>query len=137
MSLTSEDIAQVRSVVIGAIETLVLPRFEDQDRRFDQQDERFDAVEGKLARMEADIKAVQIDMRQVKSSLGWLEGHVEALEADIKELYVMVAAQKPAYTDKKIAKLSVEQKVLRMYEDVKLLAQEAGVTLPNEPLQGK
>jgi hypothetical protein len=49
----------------------------------------------------------------------------------------MVVAQKPAYIDKKIAKLSVEQKVLRMYEDVKLLAQEAGVTLPNEPLQGK
>ncbi len=131
MSLTSEDLGRVRSVVIGAIETLVLPRFEDQDRRFDQQDERFGAVEGKLARIEADIKAVQIDMRQVKSSLGWLEGHVEALEADVKELYAMVAAQKPIYTDKKIAKLSVEQKVLKMYEDVKLLAQEAGITLPN------
>jgi hypothetical protein len=32
--------------------------------------------------------------------------------------------------DKKFAKLSVEQKVLQMYEDVKLLANEAGVTLP-------
>jgi hypothetical protein len=54
-----------------------------------------------------------------------------SMEADIKELYTMVAAQKPTYGDKKFGKLSVEQKVLKMYEDVRLLAQEAGITLPS------
>jgi hypothetical protein len=43
----------------------------------------------------------------------------------------MIATQKPTYGDKRFAELSVEQKLLRMYEDVGLRAREAGVTLPN------
>jgi hypothetical protein len=70
-------------------------------------------------------------MREVKDSLGRLEGRVEAVEADIKELYAMVSAQRPTYAGKKLAKLSMEQKVLQMHAEVKLLAQGAGVTLPN------
>jgi septal ring factor EnvC (AmiA/AmiB activator) len=72
MSLTDEDLSQVRDVVVSAIQELVLPRF-------DEHDQRFEALDSRLARLEADIKATQIDMRQLKSTLGKLDGRVEAL----------------------------------------------------------
>ena len=131
MSLTDEDLSQVRDVVVSAIQELVLPRFDQHDARFDAQDARFDALDHRLTRLEADIKAVEIDMRQVKSTLGKLDGRSEGLEADVKELYSMVAAQKPTYTDKQFANLSTEQRVIQMYEAVRLIAREMGITLPN------
>ena len=78
MSLTDEDLSQVRDVAVSAIQELMLPRFEEHDRRFDR-----------------------------------IEGRLDEVEADIKELYAMVDAQKPGYADKKFAKLSIEQKVLK------------------------
>lgn len=128
MTLTEDDLSQVRDVVASAIQELVLPRFDEHDRRFDQQDTPFEAFESRLAQLKADIKAVQIDMRQVKSALGKVESRSEALEADIKELYAMVSA--PPYTDRNFGKLPVEQKILGMYGDFQLIAKEADVTLP-------
>lgn len=124
MSLTDEDLSQVRDVVVSAIQELVLPRFDEHDRRLQ-------AIESDIRELKEDVGILKADMREVKDRLSHLEGRVEAIEADVKELYIMLKAQRPTYADKKFAKLSVEQKVLQMYEDVKLLAQEAGVTLPN------
>jgi hypothetical protein len=107
MSLTEEDISQIRDVVVSAIQDLVLPRFDEHDRSLE-------ALDNRLARLESNVKAVEIDMRQVKGTLGKLEGYVEALHADVKELFAMVAAQKPSYIDKVFAKQSIEQKVLRI-----------------------
>ncbi|GEM_PF-2192406 len=142
MSLTDEDLTQVRSIVVDtvttAIQELILPRFDEHDRRFDILEadmihvkEDIGVLKQDVAVLKEDVRVLKSDMREVKDRLGGLEGRVEAMEADIKELYAMVAAQKPEYSNSKLTKLSVEQKVLRMYEDVKLLAREAGVTLPN------
>lgn len=118
MSLTKEDIDLVRGVVVEAIQSVVMPHFE--------------ILETDIADLKTDVHNLQQDMRDVKGSLKSLDGRVEALESDVKELYAMVAASaKNSNTDKKFARLSVEQKVLKMYEDVKLLAHETGVTLPN------
>lgn len=123
MSLTDEDLSQVRGVVVDAIQELILPRFDEHDKRFE-------AIEADLREVKEDVRSLKADMHEVKDRLGHLEGRVEALEADVKELYV-IAKQHSTYADKNFRELSVEQKVLRMYEDVKLLAQEAGVTLPS------
>jgi chromosome segregation ATPase len=128
MSLTAEDLSQVRDVVVDAITTaiqeLILPRFDEHDKR--------------LAAIERDIRELKTEMRDARIGLGRiggrldsLEGRVESLEADIKELSAVVAAQGPSYTDKTFAKLSAEQKVPRIHENVKLLAREMGVTLPD------
>lgn len=149
MSLTDEDLTQVRGIVVdtvtNAIQELILPRFDEHDKRFDvleadmaevKKDVRVlkqDVTELKedVRVLKEDVRVLKSDMREVKDQLSSLDGRVEAMEADIKELYAMVAAQKPAYANSKLAKLSVEQRVLQMYEDVKLLAREAGVTLPH------
>jgi chromosome segregation ATPase len=131
MRLTDEDLSQVRDVVVSAIQELMLPRFDEHDQRFDAIEQDLRGVKDDVGGLKEDVRVLKTDMREVKNSLSRLEGRVEALEANIKELYAMVAVQKTTYMDKKFSKLSVEQKVLRMYEDVKLLAQETGVTLPN------
>lgn len=124
MSLTEEDLSQVRDVVVSAIQELVLPRFDEHDKRFN-------AIERDIRELKEDVRVLKSGMREVKEHLGRLDGRIESLEADIKELYAMAKAQKPTYSDSKFARLSAEQKVLRMYENVKLLAQEMGITLPN------
>lgn len=150
MSLTSEDLDQVRGVVVDvvttAIQELVLPRFDEHDKRFEKLESDMTEVKEDVRILKEDVRVLKDDvrilkddvhilkedMREAKDSLGRLEGRADALEADIKELYVMVrAGHQPSYTDKKFAKLSIDQKVLQMYEDVKLLAREAGVTLPS------
>lgn len=136
MSLTSEDLDQVRGVVVdvvtSAIQELVLPRFDEHDKRFEALEADMAEVKEDVRILKDDVRTLKEDMREVKDSLGRLEGRVEALEADIKELYAMVrTAQKPSYTDEQFAKLPFEQKILQMHEDVKLLAREAGVTLPS------
>lgn len=135
MSLSKKDHAAIRNLVVdGTMEALnatVNPRFDQVESHLDEHDDRFGAIETRLARMEADIKAIQIDTRQVKSTSGKLIDHVEAPEADVKELYGMVAAiQKGSEPYRKFAKLPVEQKVLKLYDDFQLLAKEAGISLP-------
>lgn len=128
MSLTNDDLIQVRDIVVDAvttaIQTLIIPRLDEQDKRLE-------AIEEDIRGLKEDVRTLKAEMHDVKDSLDHLEGRLDALEADVKELYAMVSAQKPTYADRQFAKLPVEQKVLKMYEDVKLLAREAGVTLPN------
>ncbi len=129
MSLSNEDISQVREVVVDAITTaiqeLVLPRFDEHDKRLS-------AIERDVAELKSDVRVLKADMRDVKASLGRLEGRLEALEADVKELYVMLKEHKRAgLGSKEFNQLPIEKKVLQMYENVKLLAQEAGVALPD------
>ena len=132
MSLNEADIVLVRDVVVGAIETLVLPRFDEHDRRFETLEKDMAEVKEDVRVLKADVSVLKDDMREVKSTLHSLDGRVESLEADIKELYRMhkKAGSLPPHS-KAFAKLSLEQKVLRAYEEVLLLAKEAGVTLPH------
>lgn len=139
MSLTDEDITQVRDVVVSAIEALVLPRFDalEADMAEVKEDirelkEDVSVLKEDVRVLKEDVRMLKTEMREVKEGLNRLDGRVEALEADIKELYRMTAeGPKRSVADQKFAKLSFDKKVLQMYEDVKLLAQEAGITLPN------
>lgn len=138
MSLTDEDLSQVRDIIVGAIEALVLPRFDEHDKRFDEHDKRFEALEKDvrtlttdMREVKEDVRVLKTDMREVKDSLGRLEGRVEALEADVKELYRMVATlSERKLPDERFTKLPVEQKVIQLYQDLQALAKQAGVTLP-------
>jgi hypothetical protein len=103
MSLTDEDIDQLRDTVVEAIQSAVMPH----------------------------LKILATDLAETKSSLIQLVVRIEALGADVKELYRMIAVTaRGSSEDKKLARRCIEQKVLQLYEDVKLLAREAGVTLP-------
>jgi SMC interacting uncharacterized protein involved in chromosome segregation len=139
MSLANEELEQVRDIVIDAVQSVTIPHFEmvtadiaglKQDIGGLKEDVRILKEDVRI--LKEDVRGLKADMREVKGSLNRLEGRVEALEADVKELYAMInASAKSSSGDKRDSRLSVEQKVLQMYQDVKLLAREAGVTLPN------
>jgi hypothetical protein len=56
-----------------------------------------------------------------------LDNRLEAIEADIKELYVMVGSDVPF--DKKFAKLSPDQKLRKLHAAVLALADQLHVEL--------
>jgi chromosome segregation ATPase len=131
MSLTKDDIDQVRDVVVSAIEALVIPRFDEHDKRFDALEKRFDSLEERVDALANDVVDLKKDMREAKNHLANIEGRLEALEADIKELYGMVEKiQRHNGARKSFDKLSFEQKTIQVYEDIRALAQEAGIALP-------
>lgn len=138
MALDDNDKDWIRTTIVDALETVVLPRFDEHDRRFDEHDKRFDALEADVRALKDDVRVLKDDvrvlkddMRQVKTSLATLEGKVEALEADIKEVYLMQASlERSSKGDAKFAKLTLEKKLLRLNADLLATAKEAGIALP-------
>lgn len=122
MSLTKQDLTEVKEIVVSsiveAIDTMISPRF--------------DSLEEDVAVLKKDVSDLKSDMVGVKQSLNNLDGRVEAIENDIKELYEMVAdLQKAKQENHNFDKLSLEKKVLQTHAEILLVAKEAGIILPN------
>lgn len=90
MSLTSEDLDQIRNIVESAL------------------------------------------TRQTDEAIRPIQGELEALRNDIKDIYDMIAElQKTVGSDEPFQKLSIEKKILRMHAELVEAARQAGVTLPS------
>lgn len=128
MTLTADDrtyiTETVRDTVIDALEQIVLPRFDEQDKEIQ-------SVKADVAVLKEDVRILKDDMRDVKLNLEELNGRVTALEADIKELYlIQVKHAQQTPSEKKFAKLSLEKKLLKINTELLITAREAGITLP-------
>lgn len=145
MALSDSDKKDVRDIVVGALETIVLPRFDQQDTRMDGLDTRMDGLESRMGKMESRMDKIELrldtveshlrdtseDVRQIKQKLERLEGKVEALEADIKEIYLTQSRlEKRLMGGDKFAKLTLEKKLLQLNSNLLATAKEAGITLP-------
>lgn len=142
MALTNDDKQYIQEIVqttvVEALEQVVIPQFDEQNKRFgvtegdirglkdDVGDLKDDVrvLKSDVRELKDDVHILKDDMRQVKTSLQNLEGRVEALEADVKEIYNMLAP------DAKFAKLSLEKKLLKLNGDLLAAAKQAGITLP-------
>lgn len=117
MSLTKQDLTDIRDIVLDALDVAVNPRL--------------DALEGSAAELKSDVAELKSDMREVKGSLSSLEGKVEALESDVKEMYRMIAElQKNTAPNKQFKKLTLEEKLLKINAELLAAAREAGISLP-------
>ena len=152
MALDDNDKSWIKDTIIEALETVVLPRFDEHDKRFDvleadvaelkddvrvlKDDVRVLKDDVRVLKddvrvLKDDVRVLKDDMRQVKTSLESLEGRVQALEADIKEIYLMQSQMEHASIgDKKFAKLTLEQKLLKLNSALLATAKDAGITLP-------
>lgn len=142
MTLTTDDKKWIKDAitegVVDALNEIVIPRFDEHDRRFDEHDRRFDAIEADVAELKTDVAELKVDvselkndMRSVKSTLISLDDRIQLLEADVKSIYYMIAdLQKQDKTSASFAKLPLEKKILKTYADVLAMAKEAGVSLP-------
>jgi hypothetical protein len=73
----------------------------------------------------ADIRGI------LKEELRPLQGKLEALSNDIKEIYGMISdLQNKTLPEKQFQKLSVEQKLLKVNSELLFAAKQAGIRLP-------
>ena len=141
MALTNDDKQWIKGAiadgVVEVLETVVLPRFDEHDKRFDRIEVRLGSVEKRLESLESDVcilkqdvSALKQDMHGVKDRLDTLEWQVEALTNDIKEIYAVIY-KKPnrALVSKNFEKLSTEDKITIMHEELLKIAKHENVTL--------
>lgn len=144
MTLTTADQTYIQNTIVQAIEQLVLPRFDAIDRdivsmkadiaqlKADVQELKEDVRVLKLdvQELKDDVRILKDDMRVAKAQLTDMNGRLQALEADVKELYFMQKKkQNAALTDKKFAKLPLEAKIHIIDHEVVEMAKTAGIKL--------
>lgn len=134
MALTNDDKQWIKGAitdgVVEALEAVVLPRLDEHDRRFDRIEARLDSLEADVRVLKQDVSALKQDMHNVKDRLDTLEWQVEALTNDIKEIYAVIY-KKPNRTlvSKNFEKLSTEDKITIMHEELLKIAKHENVTL--------
>ena len=141
MALTNDDKQWIKGAiadgVVEALEAVVLPRFDEHDKRFDRIEARLGSVEKRLESLESDVcilkqdvSVLKQDIHGVKDRLDTLEWQVEALTNDIKEIYAVIY-KKPnrALASKNFEKLSNEDKITIMQEELLKIAKHENVTL--------
>ena len=141
MALTNDDKQWIKGAiadgVVEALEAVVLPRFDEHGERLNRIEDRLGSVEKRLESLESDVcilkqdvSALKQDMHGVKDRLDTLEWQVEALTNDIKEIYAVIY-KKPnrALVSKNFEKLSTEDKITIMHEELLKIAKHENVTL--------
>lgn len=122
--VTNDDIMAMLSQFSDSVDR----RFDAVDKRFDTMDKRFDAMDKRFDDLTSDVRILQTDMRGVKSSISSLDDRVQMLEADVREIYLMLAKRDKG--DAKFSKLSLEKKLLTLNTNLLATAKEAGIALP-------
>ena len=149
MALTNDDKQWIKGAitdgVVEALEAVVLPRFDEHDKRFDRIEARLDSVEEDVSGLKDDVSSlksemcevksrlngVESEMREVKGRLGRVEGELQALTNDIKEIYdVIYGKPNKSFMSASFAKMSSKEKLLVINEELLKMAKDAGVVLP-------
>ena len=149
MALTNDDKQWIKGAiadgVVEALETVVLPRFDEHDRRFDRVEARLGSVEEDVSGLKEDTSSLKSEMYEVKSQLngvehelygvkerlGRVEGELQALTNDIKEIYdVIYGKPNKSFMSASFAKMSSKEKLLLINEELLKIAKDAGVVLP-------
>lgn len=156
MALTNDDKQWIKGAiadgVVEALEAVVLPRFDEHDKRFDRIEARLDSVEEDVSGLKEDVSGlkddasslksemcevksrlngVESEMREVKDRLGRVEGELQALTNDIKEIYdVIYGKPNKSFMSASFAKMSSKEKLLVINEELLKMAKDAGVVLP-------
>lgn len=145
MSLTENDISKIRDVVIDAFESLSATRFDAiesdiTEMKSDIVEMKSDIVEMKsditglksdVVGLKADVRDIRSDMRELRQTVESIDGRLQAVENDIKDIYVMMSdLQKDKKASDKFLGKTLEDKIIITYKEVLKVAKEAGVKLP-------
>jgi chromosome segregation ATPase len=68
--------------------------------------------------------------KQTNEAIMPIQGELEALRNDIKDIYEMIAELQSNLPGERFQKLSLEEKLLKLNSELLAAAKQAGVTLP-------
>lgn len=142
MSLTKQDLTDIRDVVLDALEVAVNPRLDNLEIKVDRLegrmdglegqmeglDRRMEGLEGRMAAQESGQRETNHRLSSIEASLENIDGRLLALEADIKQLYKMLGAKNVALS-KKFSALPPEQKLRTLHGELLNLAKQLHVEL--------
>lgn len=129
MSLTKDDLTDIRTVILEALEVAVNPRFDSLESKVDKLEGRMDGLEARMLAQESAQRETNHRLTSVEAKLENVDGRLQAIEADVKELYGMVGKVVPASFDKDFAKLSPEQKLHKLHAHLHTLARHMQIEL--------
>ena len=157
MSLTKQDLTDIRDVVLDALDVAVNPRLDSLEAHVDRLDLRMDSLETKVDRLEGrmdglegkmdglesrmdnlegKMSAQELAQRETNRHLGSIEktienidGRLMAIEADVKQLYRMSGTEKTVAFGKKFSALPPEQKLRTLHGELLNLAKQLHVEL--------
>lgn len=127
MSLSKQDLSDIRDVVLDALDVAVNPRLDSLESKVDSLENRMDSMEGRMAAQESAQHETNRRLGAIESQLDSMDGRLEALEADVKELYAMVGGH--ATGGKSFGRQTPERKLRLLYAEVTALARELHVEL--------
>ena len=139
MALTNDDKQWIKGAiadgVVEALEAVVLPRFDEHDKRFDRIEARLkddvSSLKSEMCEVKSRLNGVESEMREVKDRLSRVEGELQALTNDIKEIYdVIYGKPNKSFMSASFAKMSSKEKLLVINEELLKIAKDAGVVLP-------
>lgn len=152
MSLTASDKEDIRLLFMEGLEELVLPRFDGLENRMDKLEGRMDGLEVRMDRLEGRMNAIDDRMdgievqvkkqgehtisleaemhrgfTEVNQRLESIDGRLEAVENDVKDMYKMLAELQRG--GKELSALPLEKKIRFAHAQILAIAKEAGITL--------
>jgi len=142
MALTNDDKQWIKGAiadgVVEALETVVLPRFDEHGERLNRIEDRLGSVEKDVSSLKSEmyevksrLDRVEGGLHEVKDRLDRVEGELQALTNDIKEIYdVIYGKPNKSFMSASFAKMSSKEKLLIINEELLKIAKEAGVVLP-------
>ena len=127
MALTKDDKTWIKGAItegiVDALNEIVIPRFEAIENRLD-------SIEQRLQSLEARVTVLESGMREVKERLGYVEGEIQALTNDIKEIYnVIYKKPNKVLVNEMFANMSDEDKITTLHDELQQLAKKRGVVL--------
>lgn len=156
MALTDNDKQWIKGAIVeginGALETVVTPRFDalEKDVSGLKQDvsglkQDVSGLKQDVSGLKQDISSLKDEMREVKNRLSGVEhevyeakerldrveGELQALTNDIKEIYdVIYGKPSRSFMSASFAKMSPKERLLVINEELLKMAKATGVVLP-------
>ena len=142
MALTDNDKQWIKGAIVeginGALETVVTPRF-------DALEKDVSGLKQDVSGLKQDVSSLKDEMREVKNRLSGVEhevyeakerldrveGELQALTNDIKEIYdVIYGKPSRSFMSASFAKMSPKERLLVINEELLKMAKATGVVLP-------
>jgi chromosome segregation ATPase len=139
MGLSTQDLTDIRNVMLDAIDIAVNPRLDRLESGMERLEGRMDGLEGRMDGLEGRMGNLQRQQSETNQRLGSIEtklktidGRLQAVENDITELYALTSKQTSVDLSNTAYKsLSDTEKILILHKELAAIAKHKNISLPS------